>query len=172
MRIRKAVLADAKGIAKVHVDSWKTTYVNIVPEDYLNNLTYERREKLWKSNIPNGGVYVAETEEEDIVGFSTGGKKRTNEYPGYTGELYAIYILKEHQRLGLGKLLVRPIMEELKQQNMSTMIVKVLENNNSCLFYEALGGKKMDTVENQFSGKRLKEYVYGWDDITILESLI
>jgi hypothetical protein len=34
MKIRKAVLTDAKGIAKVHVDSWKTTYDNIVPDQY------------------------------------------------------------------------------------------------------------------------------------------
>lgn len=36
--IRKAVLTDAEGIAKVHVDSWKTTYANIVPDEYLDNL--------------------------------------------------------------------------------------------------------------------------------------
>lgn len=172
MKIRKAVLADAKGIAKVHVDSWKTTYANIIPERYLNNVTYEKREQLWINNIPNGGVYVAETKEKDIVGFSSGGEKRTDKYPGYTGELYAIYILKEHQRDGVGKLLVRPIIEELKQKNMSTMIVKVLEDNSSLLFYEALGGKKIDTVEEQFSGKTLNKRVYGWDDIAILEGLV
>jgi len=31
VKIRKAVLADAKGIAKVHVDSWRTTYANLLP---------------------------------------------------------------------------------------------------------------------------------------------
>lgn len=134
MKIRKAVPADAKGIAKVHVDSWKTTYENIVPAAFLNSLSYEKREQRWRGTIPNGGVYVAETEAKDIVGFATGGKKRTDEYPDYTGELYAIYILKKHQRNGLGKLLVRPIIEELRQQNMSTMIVKVLEDNRSCFF--------------------------------------
>lgn len=30
MKIRKAEITDAEGIAKVHVDSWKTTYKNIV----------------------------------------------------------------------------------------------------------------------------------------------
>ena len=68
IKIRKAVLADVKGIAKVHVDSWKTTYTNIIPEEYLNNLTYESREQIWKNNIPNGDVYVAENSEGQIVG--------------------------------------------------------------------------------------------------------
>jgi len=44
MQIRKANLTDAKGVAKVQVDSWKTTYKNIVPDEYLNKMTYESRE--------------------------------------------------------------------------------------------------------------------------------
>lgn len=32
MIIRKAKLDDATGIAKVHVDSWRTTYKGIIPE--------------------------------------------------------------------------------------------------------------------------------------------
>ena len=51
MKIRKAVIADVKGIAKVHVDSWKTTYRDIISDEFLNKLSYESREKLWASNI-------------------------------------------------------------------------------------------------------------------------
>lgn len=40
MNIRKAVLADSKGIAKVHVDSWRTTYKNIIPDEFLKKLSY------------------------------------------------------------------------------------------------------------------------------------
>jgi len=165
MKIRKAVLADASGIAKVHVDSWRTTYSNIVPADYLNRLSYKSREQLWKKGIPNGGVYVAETSAGEIVGFSSGGKERTGNYPNYVGELYAIYILKEYQGNGLGKLLVKPLIEELQLQNISTMMVLVLEDNRSRLFYEALGAEKIDTIEVEFSGKIVKELVYGWSDI-------
>ncbi|MEK4069926.1 GNAT family N-acetyltransferase [Peribacillus sp. FSL R5-0717] len=168
MRIRKAVLTDAKGIAKVHVDSWKTTYANIIPDEYLNNLAYEGREQVWKGNIPNSDVFVAENEEGKIVGFSSGGKERSGKYSDYTGELYAIYILKEYQGNGLGKLLVKPIIEELQQKKFFSMIVLVLEDNSSRLFYETLGGKKIDTIEVNISGKKLNELVYGWDNIRTL----
>jgi len=46
MIIRKAKLDDATGIAKVHVDSWRTTYKGIIPDDFLNNLSYEQRTEL------------------------------------------------------------------------------------------------------------------------------
>ncbi|NYE07104.1 hypothetical protein F4694_003889 [Bacillus niacini] len=49
---KKAVLTDAKGIAKVHVDSWKTTYTNIVPDAYLNSLDYEGRNSFGKILYP------------------------------------------------------------------------------------------------------------------------
>lgn len=39
MHIRKAAVEDAAAIAKVHVDSWRTTYKGIMPSDYLNSLS-------------------------------------------------------------------------------------------------------------------------------------
>jgi len=165
LNIRKAVLSDAKGIAKVHVDSWKTTYKNIVSDQYLKNLTYESRDRLWENNIPNGGVYVAENKEGEIVGFSSGGLERSGNYHGFEGELYAIYILKEYQGNGIGKALVKPIIEEITELGLNSMLVLVLKDNISRLFYESLGGKKIDSVEVEISEKKLTEIVYGWEDI-------
>ncbi|UAL47908.1 GNAT family N-acetyltransferase [Sutcliffiella horikoshii] len=165
IKIRKAILSDTKGIAKVHVESWKTTYANIVPDEYLNNLTYESREQIWINSIPNGGVYVAENNEGEIVGFSSGGKERSGKYDGFDGELYAIYILKEYQGQGIGKALIQPIIDELIGMGLNTMLVLVLKDNVSRLFYEALGGKKIDELEVQMVGKKLTEVVYGWENV-------
>ena len=165
VKIRKAILRDAKEIDKVHVDSWKTTYANIVSDEYLSELSYESREKMWTDAIPYGGVYVAESNEGTIVGFSKGGKERSGKYNGYEGELYAIYILKEYQGKGIGKTLVRPVIEELKCMGLNSMLVLVLNDNISRQFYESLGGRKIDTVEVEIGGKKLPELVYGWEDI-------
>ncbi|WPP35147.1 GNAT family N-acetyltransferase [Bacillus sonorensis] len=168
VKIRKAVLADAKGIARVHVDSWKTTYANIVPDDYLQGLTYEKREQIWIKNIPLGGVYAAENNEGEIVGFSSGGAERSGKYSGFDGELYAIYILKEYQGHGIGKALFKQIIDEIKGMGLRSMIVLVLKENVSRLFYEALGGQKIDAIEVEIGGRKLSELVYGWEDIRTL----
>ncbi|WP_010676680.1 GNAT family N-acetyltransferase [Bacillus timonensis] len=165
MKIRKAILCDAKGIAKVHVDSWKTTYSGIVPDEFLQQLSYEAKENMWKKGIPNGHVFVGENEQGEIVGFACGGKERSGSYENYHGELYAIYILQEYQRQGLGKRLVVPVVKQLLNKNINTMLVFVLEENKSCLFYEGLGACKLDTVEDEIGGKKVKEAVYGWDDL-------
>ncbi|MEH7381008.1 GNAT family N-acetyltransferase [Bacillus sp. JJ1533] len=165
MNIRKAILSDAKGIAKVHVDSWRTTYSRIVPDEYLEQLSYESREKMWKKGIPNGHIFVAENDNGEVVGFACGGKERSGEYENYQGELYAIYLLQEYQGQGLGKRLVIPVVKQLLDKNINTMLVLVLEDNKSCLFYEALGARKLDAVEVEIGGKKLKEAVYGWDNL-------
>lgn len=165
MNIRKATLSDARDIAKVQVDSWRTTYKDIVPANYLSQMSVEEREKVWHDMLPNHDVFVAETTNGEIVGFASGGKERSGQYPPYEGELYVIYILEEHQREGLGKKLVKPIVQSLVRENIHYMIVMVLEQNPSKHFYESLGAKRIGKEEVSIGGKNVMELVYGWDDI-------
>jgi L-amino acid N-acyltransferase YncA len=165
MNIRKAVLLDVNGIAKVHVDCWKSTYANIVPNEYISKLTYEKREKLWEQVIQNGNVFVAEDENGQIVGFADGGKERTGDYKEYPGEMYSIYILKSFQNRGIGKRLMKAVVNELLKQDIYSMLVWVLKDNNSRNFYEQMGGKVVASKTVDFSGKKLIELAFGWVDI-------
>jgi L-amino acid N-acyltransferase YncA len=166
MKIRRAEVKDAGGIAKVHVDSWRTTYKGIVPDQYLNGLSYKQREENWRSHLGSSEVFVAETDEGEIVGFSSGGKERSGNYPGYDGEVYAIYILKEYQNKGLGKKLTHPLVEGFRKQGIHSMLVLVLEENPSRHFYEALGAKWMDSMDVEIGGIPLRERVYGWTEFS------
>ncbi|MEI2404674.1 hypothetical protein [Niallia taxi] len=35
MKIRKAIIEDASGISRVHVDAWRTTYKNLIPDSFF-----------------------------------------------------------------------------------------------------------------------------------------
>jgi GNAT superfamily N-acetyltransferase len=166
VKIRRAQEIDVRGIANVLVKSWRTTYKGIVSDQYLNNLSYQQREENWRANLTSTDVFVAESDEGEIVGFSSGGKERSALYPGYDGELYAIYILKAYQNKGLGKRLIHPIVEGLRNQGIEGMLVLVLQENPSRHFYEALGAKWLDTIEVEIGEKPLLERVYGWADIS------
>lgn len=166
MVIRKAELRDIPEIAKVHVDSWRTTYKGIVPDTYLNNLTYESREQIWKRGIEENHVFIAEDEYGQIVGFATGGKERTGKYEAYKGELYAIYLLEEQQGKGLGEKLFMAVVDDLKTKKLNTMLIWALEENPACGFYEKLGGKKIDTAEINIDDQKLDEIAFGWDDLS------
>lgn len=49
--IRPAVPADAAGMARVHVDSWRESYGGIVPEGYLNALSVPERTRRWQDML-------------------------------------------------------------------------------------------------------------------------
>ncbi|MBW4635023.1 MAG: hypothetical protein KME30_24920 [Iphinoe sp. HA4291-MV1] len=94
MIVREARLDDALAIALVHVDTWRSTYRGIVPDDYLASLSYEKRESLWVHILSTAKeshpfTYVAEDEVGQIVGFVNGGSERTQDSV-YKGELYAL----------------------------------------------------------------------------------
>lgn len=67
MLIRKAQTEDALAIAKVHVDSWRTSYPGIVSNEYLASQSYEAREKIWvgvlSSTEGQSFTFVAETRD-------------------------------------------------------------------------------------------------------------
>lgn len=133
--IRQGRIGDEAGIANVHVESWKSTYKGLVPDSFLDSLSAEKRKAVWKKQLESNSVFVAE-ENGQIVGFASYGKERTNKHSSYTGELYAMYLLSEHQRRGIGKALMHKIAQELVDQDIHTMLTWAFEENGACQFYE------------------------------------
>lgn len=169
MCIRAAKIEDASGIASVHVHSWQTTYVNIFPEEYLKRLDVSMREKWWTRVLSGGegehGVFVAEENSSHIVGFASCGKERALQHPDYTGELYAIYILQEYQRLGIGKQLWDACARWLIAHGHDSMLAWVHPENTACRFYESLGGEIVERKRERIAGEMHEVIAYGWKNL-------
>lgn len=167
MIIRQAKLSDAEGIAKVHVDCWRTTYKNIIPNGFLDKLSYDQRTDLWIKNISNDENYVlvAENNEGRIVGFADGGKRETNKVDN-SGDLTSIYVLQEFQGMGIGKKLVQQLFSKFDELGYKTIFVEVLKDNKSRFFYEAFGAELIKSEEIKIAGAELELLVYEWKDIS------
>lgn len=173
MKIRKAAMEDAAGIAKVHVDSWRTTYKGIIPDDFLSKLSYEQRTKLWDRIIPEEGNYVvvAEASEGRIIGFASGSKRDTNTVPN-SSDLTSIYLLEEYQGQGIGKQILKHIFLHFKSLGYQKIFVDVLADNKTRHFYEYYGAKLFNKTQINIGGKDLDELIYEWDNIgEVLEKL-
>ena len=171
MIVREANESDVPMIARVHVDTWRTTYSGIMPENVLTKLSYEKREQGWRqilSSAADSGqfLYVAEDESKQIVGFASGGPERTGDSI-YKGELNAIYILRAYQRQGIGRRLTSAVAERLAQADIYSMLVWVLADNPSFRFYEAIGGQKVYEKPIERGGIILNEVAYGWTDTRV-----
>jgi GNAT superfamily N-acetyltransferase len=168
MLIREASPSDAAAIARVHVDSWRTTYAGVVPADYLANLSYARREQFWHDILspptPSGCVYVAAQDTGEVVGFASGGPERSGNAL-YRGELYAIYLLAPYQRQGLGRRLTMAVIQRLLQCGLPSMLVWVLAANPGRAFYATLGGQHIDEKTAMIGAAPLLEVAYGWPEL-------
>lgn len=170
VRLREAGVADAAGIARVHVDSWRTTYAGIVPDSVLADMSYEQRTRSWEQILrerPRGGFsYVAEAASAGIVGFASGGRERSGD-PVYRGELYALYLLAAYQRQGLGRRLVAAVAARLQQEGLTSLLIWVLAENPARHFYESLGGQFVREQPITI-GIPMTEVAYGWKDTSTL----
>jgi len=173
MIIRKAILTDAPMIAKVHVDSWRTTYKDIIPKAFLDKLSYEQRTELWYRNISeeNNYVLVAENDQGELVGFADAWKRETNTEEDSI-DLTSIYLLEEYQGMAIGKKLLKELFKYFKQMNYERVFVEVLADNQTRYFYEYYGAKLVNTVQVKIGEKILNEIIYEWDSVDkVIEKL-
>lgn len=170
MPIRDALPADAESIARVHVDTWRSAYHGIVPQAYLDGLSYETRANYWRGQLARQGIPDADwtllVAEEDgqVVGFAGGSAERSGNVI-YTGELGAIYLLESYQRRGIGRRMVAAMAARLLAQGHAAMLAWVLAENPACGFCEALGGRFIGRQVVRLGGADLDELAYGWEDI-------
>jgi len=163
--IRQATIQDAPEIARVHVDSWRTTYKGVVPGEYLDSLDYAVRAEAWKDHLANleALVFLAE-EAGKTCGFIGGGRLR-EPIGSYDAEIYAIYLLFECQRRGFGRSLMQQLARSLQNAGFRQVAVWVLAENPSCGFYARLGGERIAEKPIEIGGAQLVEVAYGWTHI-------
>ncbi|MBN9531030.1 MAG: GNAT family N-acetyltransferase [Alphaproteobacteria bacterium] len=173
-RIRPAAVADAGALAAVHVAAWRETYRGLLPDAVLNNLSPERRAIEWADRLGRGDtemVLVAEDEAGAIVGFGACGPQRPHGLP-YGGEFYALHILRQAQRRGFGRRLMRAMSARLAEVGHGTATLWVIRENLAARqFYATLGGRRIadaaaERVESR-TGYRLNQVAYAWNKLPL-----
>ncbi|WP_051511475.1 GNAT family N-acetyltransferase [Skermanella stibiiresistens] len=172
--IRRARVEDAAGIAATHVDSWRTTYPDMVPDSYLLGMSESAYTRRWSAILADRarihGSFVAVEPPIGVVGFASCGAQRTG-LEGYGGEFYALYLYDHAQNRGIGRHLMAAMATELMNYGMNSAVVWVLAVNPSRWFYERLGGRRLAEKIADFAGAELTEVAYGWRDLAPLARL-
>ena len=161
--VRPAELDDAGEIARVHVATWRSAYRGLLPDDFLESLSEMNYTERWRRVIGEGmsRVFVVD-EAGTLAGFASCGRERAGE-TGFSGELYALYVLDGAQRRGHGRELVRAVAGALRELHLPDMIVWVLRDNSPARgFYERLGGTYVRAQPITIGTTTLEEVSYGW----------
>ncbi len=175
MLIRVALPNDADRIAKVHVATWQSAYRGIVADDHLDSLTVEACAMTWQDQLTPArrskvATFVAESAEQGVVGFACGGRNRGQE-PEFDAEIYAIYVLRAHQRRGVGRQLINALAAELARRQHHGLIVWVLAGSRARQFYEVTGGVLVGERPVTIDDTKYAGVAYGWRALRSLVSL-
>ncbi len=171
MTVREALPADAAGIARVHVESWRTTYPGIMPQAHLDALSVAERTETWQARLrspkPGDCTLVAETQNGEIVGFVHGGKNRVGG-DDCQAEIETLYLLKSQQGHGLGRRLFAAAVRRLHAAGFRSLFLWTHVRNPARGFYEALGGRVVRHGQRTVQGVTYDDAGYGWDEAALL----
>lgn len=136
--IRQAVPSDAERLGFVRYHSWLETYSGLIDADYLAAQSVAGSVAIFRKTACQN--VIAATVGGEIVGFCGFGKYRFDDAAEGCGEIHGIYILRQYQRLSLGKRLIREAKARLAALGYHTVLLWVLKENRSAVaFYEKQG---------------------------------
>lgn len=143
IHIRRAREADARGMAEVHLRTWREEYRDKLPPAYLEALSIEARETFWREELhalaPDRRPWVAESSGE-IVGFVSTGAARDESARPLTGEVYALHVLPDCWDRGVGSSLLAHAEHDLNAHGYDEALFWVMaENRRERTFYEMAG---------------------------------
>lgn len=164
--VRRATLSDSLNVARVQVQSWRESYKGIVPQEFLDNISPEDRAQAFRARFAEDAyrMFIAETPADGAIGFVDLGKPR--EQRPYQAELFAIYLLRDFQRQGIGRMLFTRGVQSLVADGMNSMYLVALEVSPYKSFYQKMGGRVVDRGEMEIATVKFIELIYGWDSLS------
>ncbi|MEW5958373.1 MAG: GNAT family N-acetyltransferase [Chloroflexota bacterium] len=142
MVIREVQEADLPALAELHVAAWQVAYRQILPAEFLNNLSTSTAEARWADLLEDARrtTLVAEVNGR-VAGFVGFGDSRDeDDDPHVVGEIYAVYVHPEFWGQGAGTALVRQAINQLQDRGLREVTVWTLtENALARAFYEKMG---------------------------------
>lgn len=179
IKYRKATIEDAYGYEYVAAHSWKDTYWDLLPHEYLENriLRLSNEEELEikinsiKEYLRNntGKVFVA-TDNDKVIGILSIDENE-GKYKEY-GHLEAIYLLPEYKGNKIGKELLMMAMKELIKLGYNNMQLECMVGNKTIDFYLKYGGYEIEKTTRNIYGQNVNVSIVLFDNLKeILEKM-
>ncbi len=149
------MVGDARGIAEVHVASWRAAYRGLLPQVLLDGLSVERRAEGWRENLRRGGgneTWVAVGAAQRVLGFVSVGRSRDDDAADSVGELLAIYLRPELWGAGVGGGLHAAALTTLSRRFDEATLWVLDGNSRARGFYERHGWCRDGSTKHETLG--------------------
>jgi GNAT superfamily N-acetyltransferase len=164
MAARPARISDARGIAGIEVETWRTTYAGMLADDTLIGMSLVRRQASWAAELRRSrAIWVWDEAPSQLLGFGFCGPQR-GASSAYDGEIYMLYVLPDAQGRGIGSSLLEVMRKDLRSAGRRSVLVWVVRGNPARFFYERMGAKLVLQRQIQDGAKPVDVLGYGWKD--------
>lgn len=114
--IRRATVADAEPLGRLHVDVWRDAYTGLMPQHILDDHRAGDRIERWRTILEQRDPAGAEAtwvaaEGDRLVGFISIGPARDDDAVPAT-EIWSLYVRASHWSTGIGYALFRAVVGE------------------------------------------------------------
>lgn len=162
MKIRHATPSDLQGIAAIHVESWKDSYSDVLPAEFLAEQMDRDLAQHWSEiQIQNEDIVLV-AEEDSLVGFVA---VWCRPIPFIDN----LHVRPSHRSKKLGFALIKAAAKELINKGHKTAYLWVFERNEKAIrFYERLGGVQKEQARKTVFGFEVLSRKIEWDDLTVI----
>jgi GNAT superfamily N-acetyltransferase len=166
-KIRFAKIEDAEQLGRIHILTWKSTFVGIVSDEYLESLSLDKVTQRFSEQIqtplPHSKILVAVDHLDSAIGYSACGPNRLAD-SFYTGEVQAFFVLQSWQGKGVGRKLLEESLLFLKRSEFESVIIWTFEANQSAkAFYRSNGGSLVLRRIREIAGRQTEEVGFGYN---------
>jgi len=158
---RLAQLEDAQSIVIISLEIWRTTYKGLIKDEIIEARfdTINNRIEKTIDLIKNGNEFIVAESNHEIIGYIQFCKSVDNEYLE-SGQIKALYIKDNYQRMGIGQILFLNALNELRLMRYKKVVIDCLIGNKANEFYLKMGTHIDSQKEELFMGEILKENVH------------
>ena len=116
--IRNATINDIKQIATIKVNGWKSAYLDIIDNSYLESMSINEQVDKYTNSYSLKNVFVAVLNNE-VVGFCRVYDYDKSEFEDkkIDCEIREIYIRPDIKRMGIGSILFNYVLDYFRNRN-------------------------------------------------------
>ena len=159
MKIRSATQSDLQVLADIHIESWKDSYSDVLPPEFLAGQIDIDLTEHWNEIDTQNEDIILVAEENSLIGFVA---VWCRPFPFIDN----LHVRPSHRSKKIGSKLMKAVTNELIYNGHKTAYLWVFESNEKAIrFYERLGGvQKEQSIKTVFGYDILSRKIE-WDDI-------
>lgn len=158
--IREGKIDDSSKIAKIKIDNWRKTYLNIFPDDFLKSLNLDEEIEKYKKGFSKRKVIVYEKDGE-VIAYCYYGERKEKTLEEYSGEVFALYVKNDCQEHGIGTRLLQDAIKDLSKEHKKIMLWCAKKNTRAISFYQKNGLKLLDEEKENIGGEEVEKVALG-----------